>query len=304
MTEVKSVSKRQRLKCIFVGSQGLRALWSVLIFFGLVGALVTGSTAVLQHFHLMPEESWAVIKLIPTLAMKGLAVVILAVATLLAALISRRTLTQLGFGLRNGILRFLQGGLTGLVMMSALVGALYLCHAIVIDKIALHGLDALTRGLEWGLVFLFVGLAEELNFRGFLQQTIARGLNFRVAALATGILFVAAHADIPGETPIGLGMILAFALMASYSVWRTGAIWWAVGYHAAWDWAETYVYGVANSGRGSAAPLMLSHANGPAWLSGGAAGPEGSVFVLATYVLSVAVLMKIRKPDENLGIKG
>jgi membrane protease YdiL (CAAX protease family) len=143
-----------------------------------------------------------------------------------------------------------------------------------------------------------------LNFRGFLQQTIGRGLNFRVASLATGVLFVSAHADIPGETPIGLGMILAFALLASYSVWRTGAIWWAVGYHAAWDWAETYVYGVADSGRGSSSALMLSHANGPAWLSGGAAGPEGSVFALAALMLSAAALMTIRKPDENLGLKG
>jgi hypothetical protein len=58
---------------------------------------------------------------------------------------------------------------------------------------------------------------------------------------------------------------------------RTGNLWFAVGFHAAWDWGETYFYSVPDSGMVARGHLLSSSMQGPLWLSGGSVGPEGSV---------------------------
>jgi len=73
-------------------------------------------------------------------------------------------------------------------------------------------------------------------------------------------------------------------------VWRTGALWWALGYHAAWDWAQSFLFGVADSGLMTPGALMSAHPAGPAWLSGGATGPEGSALMFAIVAASVGLI--------------
>ena len=73
--------------------------------------------------------------------------------------------------------------------------------------------------------------------------------------------------------------------MFAFSLWRTGSLWWAIGLHAAWDWAQSFLFGVADSGGISTHRLLSTHPVGPAWLSGGATGPEGSIFVLLVMLL-------------------
>jgi hypothetical protein len=78
--------------------------------------------------------------------------------------------------------------------------------------------------------------------------------------------------------------------MLSYVIWRTGSLAMAFGVHAAWDWAQSFFYGTADSGLHSQGYLLSSHSSGSAWLSGGTAGPEGSVFAIpVTVLVAVAV---------------
>ncbi len=58
----------------------------------------------------------------------------------------------------------------------------------------------------------------------------------------------------------------------------------AVGMHAGWDWAQSYFYGVPDSGTLTTGHLLNSDYHGPEWLSGGSAGPEGSVLVLVLLI--------------------
>jgi hypothetical protein len=62
-----------------------------------------------------------------------------------------------------------------------------------------------------------------------------------------------------------------------------------IGLHMAFDWGETYFYGVANSGHALPGHLLNSSSSGPAWLSGGTVGPEGSV--LCTLLIVVVWLI-------------
>jgi len=70
---------------------------------------------------------------------------------------------------------------------------------------------------------------------------------------------------------------------------RTGNLWFAVGFHAAWDWGETYLYSVPDSGLSVPGQLMKPSFQGKDWLTGGSVGPEGSVFVFV--VIAVLALL-------------
>ena len=94
----------------------------------------------------------------------------------------------------------------------------------------------------------------------------------------------------PGESPVGLVGVGAASLIFCLSLWYTGSLWWAVGFHAAWDWGQSYFYGTADSGLVAQGHLFREHPVGrPLW-SGGATGPEGSVIVLPL-LLVIALLM-------------
>jgi hypothetical protein len=49
----------------------------------------------------------------------------------------------------------------------------------------------------------------------------------------------------------------------------------------AWDWGESYLYSVPDSGAVLPGHLLSSRFHGPEWLTGGSVGPEGSYFVFA-----------------------
>jgi len=144
----------------------------------------------------------------------------------------------------------------------------------------LHGGAILAYGAIWGLVFLLVGLAEEGMLRGYLQYTLTRGLNFFWAAVILSIAFGAIHSRNPGESPFGLFGAMIIALIFCFSLWLTGSLWWAVGIHAAWDWMQSFVLGVPDSGLRVQGHLLASHPAGAALWSGGTTGPEGSLYSL------------------------
>ncbi len=288
---------------IFIGSKGLRAGWGVLLFIAVFAALGFGVVMLAKALHIAAPGAD---DMTPTtvLAGEGIQAGLVVVATLITALIERRPLSQIGLGTTNAVPRFLQGLLLGFVALSAVIGVLWLCHAFVFDGIALHGKDIWIYGVEWLGAFLLVGINEEFMFRVYLQQTLARGLNYTVAAVIMGVLFFIAHMGNGGETPIGLGEVFSAGVLLSVAIWRTGTVWWSIGFHAAWDWAQSYVYGVADSGLVSKGALMASHPMGPAWLSGGTTGPEGSIVsIIVTLVAAILIWFMAPKQDVKLRIR-
>src|SRR5208282_1390693 len=104
------------------------------------------------------------------------------------------------------------------------------------------------------------------------------------------ILFGLGHGKNPGESPIGLLGAGLVSLVFCFSLWRTGSLWWAIGFHASWDWAQSFLYGVADSGWMAEHHLLATHPVGKPILSGGATGPEGSIFVLVILGLITLII--------------
>ena len=126
-------------------------------------------------------------------------------------------------------------------MLSAIVLCLRLSAHFQIDSIALTGGALFRYALGWAAVFLAVSISEEMAFRGYWLFTFARRLRFWPAALFTSVIFGVAHLGNPGENFLGILQVVVTGLLFCLMIRRTGTLWFALGYHAAWDWAETFL---------------------------------------------------------------
>ena len=297
---------------ILFGADGLRAGWGLLLFFLLIYLVQHGINGGFTYFHhLNPDEmrlQHTVRTPGKTMIIDGVPFLAVAVVTFLMSLVERRPFRAYGVGATVGAGRqFLAGLFWGFVLLSLLVLSLWGLHYLVFDGRALSGFRILKFGVEWALAFLCVGLFEESISRGYLQFTIARGIagplhftrvapysraiGFWITAILSSYLFGSGHSLNVGESPIGLISAGLIGFVYTLSLWRTGSLWWAIGMHAAWDWSQSFVYGVADSGHMVAPTLFRSHPQGSTLMSGGLTGPEGSVLCLAVIAISAVVVL-------------
>lgn len=233
-------------------------------------------------------------------ALLGHAVLLAAFAlipTAIMILSTRAPYRHSGWSPVRGLSRFGVGVLIGAGAMAAIAAVLSLTGAarIQFGAGALAGAPALV--VIWAFVWIVQSAHEEAFSRGYGLVKITRALGFWPAAVLSSIAFAASHANIAGETPIGLFNAALVGLALAYTLLRTGSLWLALGFHASWNFMQSSVFGLANSGSASQEAVAQSIVTGPLWLTGGSAGPEGGVLAtLAALVLfAVARLAPVRR---------
>jgi membrane protease YdiL (CAAX protease family) len=126
-----------------------------------------------------------------------------------------------------------------------------------------------------------------------LQLRHSESAGFWQAAWLTSTFFGYVHTFNKGETWIGIFSAAAIGFIFCVSVRLTGSAWWAIGFHAAWDWAQTYFYGTADSGFQPKGHFLSTSPSGAVLWSGGTDGPEGSVLVIPTVLLVLVVMIAV-----------
>jgi membrane protease YdiL (CAAX protease family) len=217
----------------------------------------------------------------------------------------------------GGWLRF--GAASQSAAQAAAIGALWAIAFLLVGSVEeglfrCYALSTLTRGINfwWALaaqvaICLYLALNGGGNGAwgvyaaaaiGFfpclaLHQRAAARSAFWQAAWVTSTFFGFYHTSNSGENWIGIFAASFMGFVFCLSVRLTGSAWWAIGCHAAWDWAETFFYGAADSGlQGQGHFLSANPAGNPLW-SGGADGPEGSLLVLGVILLLLLFLLAL-----------
>jgi membrane protease YdiL (CAAX protease family) len=194
-----------------------------------------------------------------------------------------------GWG-RSGRWRHLGIGVAaGMGLMATLLLAMSLLGAYSFGTVALSASKAIEYGTTYMIVFTLTAVSEEGALRGYGLVQLSRAISFWPAAIVMSALFLALHLSHKNETPIGLAQVGLVGLILAYSFRRSGALWFALGFHASWDYAQSFVFGVPDSGTSLRGALLHAAFHGPSWLTGGSAGPEGSVLVLP--ILAVLALV-------------
>ncbi len=227
-----------------------------------------------------------------TIGFEALSFAVILLVSWIMSRIEDRNFGQYGLGGNARRWPQLAHGLVcGFAFLSLLILGLWLGHWITFNGILLHSPGAvLGNGILWLLAFTCVGFFEEFTFRGYLQYTLARGIGFGaigffLAAALFNFGFGFAHHSNPGESPVGLWTAGLIGFVFCISLWYTRSLWWAIGFHATWDWGESYFYGTADSGGVSQGRLFDTHPHGSTLMSGGATGPEGSVMCIGIIAL-------------------
>lgn len=273
-----------------MGPDGIRAGWSILLFIALTFAIgFVCLVALRQYAHRFgppPGPETVAGALLSDL----LTIVPILGATAIMGRIEGRSTLDYGLRDRHWLRRFAAGAAWGFVLISFLIGLLRLTGHLAFDGQLIHGRMILTDALLLGVVFLLVGVTEEVTFRGYLQYTAARGIGFWLAAVLLSAVFGSVHLFNPGEHPFGAFAAGFAGFIFCYPLYRLGSLWWSIGAHFAWDWGQSYFYGVPDSGLMFPGHLQATHPIGPDWLSGGTVGPEGSIFVILAFGLVVPII--------------
>ena len=264
-------------------SPPLRLVWTV--------ALFIGANAVLDRLGLGSAPA-------TVLFVTRNAVVALGVFWVSVQLLEGKRLREAGLEPGRAPRELAMGFGLGAATLSAIIGLLAVLGAYRIQ--GLWPLDPGTSRAGWFaltvLGLFLVGLAEEVRDRGILFRLLEQNLGTWVAMGLSALLFGFSHWKNPGAT-LWSSLAIAFegGVLVAALYAATRSLWLPIGVHWAWNLFEGPVFGAAISGN-SVGALARGELSGPAWLTGGAFGPEAGIPALvvggAAGVLAVVWMVR------------
>ncbi|PYU25505.1 MAG: hypothetical protein DMG32_12100 [Acidobacteria bacterium] len=289
-----SGSRSFLLESIFLGPHGVRAGWRAAFYAALFFLFLSTAAMAGGRLHIAAFAPGGPITPAVLATQEGLAALCAIAAALILGSLERRRFPDYGMPLTQAFGKnFWLGLLWGIVAISALMLVIRMLGGYSFGTVDLPPSDAARYALEWFAAFFLVGVYEEFFFRGYLQFTLTSGMGFWPAALLLSCAFGAVHWRNPGEGPVGVLSVFVTGMFLCFTLRRTGTLWFAIGFHAAYDFGETYLYSVPDSGIVMPGHLLASSFHGPAWLTGGTVGPEGSAFDFVVMAILFVVFDRV-----------
>ena len=203
------------------------------------------------------------------------------------ALYERRRVDSYGLAINRAFSReTLEGAIGGIAMAAFVAAGMIVLGGMHIRGLALAGSALVGFALAWLGTNICVGIAEEFWFRSYFQQTLWKAIGFWPSAIVIALIFAAIHYFFKqGENVWDVITLVSLSLLLSYSMLRTGALWFAVGFHIAFDYMQLFVIGTPNGGNIPVGRLLNVRFTGPAWLTGGVLGTEASFLMYPAIAL-------------------
>ena len=175
------------------------------------------------------------------------------------------------------------GGIIACVLPVALIGGLLVSFSGSMGD----ALGALVVDL---LVLAAATLLDEVLFRGYAYQRLIDATGPVLATILMAVGFTLARSSASSGASMLSTLLLGFLLAMAYL--RTRALWVGWGLHFAWSAGTAVLFGLPVSGLTDFSPMISTYTDGPAWLTGGGYGPEGSA--IASIVLLVLLVVLAR----------
>ena len=201
---------------------------------------------------------------------------------LMVRLLERRKLGE--FAPRKAALHSLTGWLTGMAILLAAAAVLALP-----GYFSVHGTNPEAPLLAPLLVLgIGAGVGEEIITRGVLFRVVEECFGTWFALLFSAALFGLGHIANPNASAwMALAIAVEAGLLLGMAFAWTRSLWFVIALHAAWNFTQGPLLGIPVSGI-AVTGLLDSTLQGPAVLSGGRFGAEGS---LLTVIICVALAL-------------
>ena len=136
-------------------------------------------------------------------------------------------------------------------------------------------------------------LIEELLFRLLLLRLLERSFGTAWALAISSLVFGLAHLGNAGATPlIGIMVGVEAGLLLGAAYLLTRRLWLCAALHLAWNFVQGAVFSIAVSGH-SGDGWLRGSLRGPAWLTGGAFGAEGSIASVVLCLAATGLLLML-----------
>lgn len=286
----------------------LNAFWMFLLFVVVSQILENGIGFILVtgHFVDPTDRTWTPDKFI---WWEATSFVIAIVASLAVCWLQRRKLRELGFAGNGALRQVLWGSLVGLVAPTLLIAVIAACGGFSFGTLAMSGQKLVLYTLGWFAAFVGVGLGEEAGFRATPQITLGEAIGPWPAAIVLSTIFALVHYFLkPGENLADALSVGLLGLFMAFTVIRSGSIWFAVGFHALFDYAALFLYGAPNSGNEGkpiATKLLTGTYQGDPRITGGHLGIEASWLIFpiiaALFLGYHLATRKVKSSSTELG---
>ena len=211
------------------------------------------------------------------------------IATVVTIAIVERGKWDIGLAPRFALRELGSGALFGALLIGA-------CALLIVITTGVRHEPG--RGFPWFelvAVFIPAALHEELLFRGYAFQKLLHWN--RIVALAfVALVFAALHAGNHAVTTLALANIFLGGILLGLAYERHLRLWFPIGLHLAWNLVSGPILGHEVSGFTSMATVLVEIDRGADWLTGGAFGIEGSVWMTATELAGIALLWNQVRP--------
>jgi CAAX protease family protein len=278
MSVLEEPARKSRIRRIFDN----RVVRLVVLFVAVVLADGAGQAALVNLPPLVPEASRDAVAILLPLAA---ALAVLAVYGLLVRLIEHRGAREIAPAKAPAGL--IGGALIGVALFGIVMAILL---GIGVAHVAATPGQSLTAA---GTMAVMAAVGEELIVRGVLFRIVEEMFGSLVALVVSAAVFGAAHLANPGAAlSAGIAIMLEAGLLLAVCYMLTRDLWLAIGLHFGWNFTEGGIFGAAVSG-GQFKGLTHTTLTGPALLTGGAFGAEGSVVAVGACMLAAAVLFAL-----------
>ena len=279
---------KHTVKQVFVASDGgLRSIWRATIYYTVgtfvVFPLLDGLFALLKRSLHLGQEL--------TAGNVGVGELRNFVNALLCtggfALYERRRIDSYGLPINRAFgWQTFEGAAAGIILAAAVALGMITLGGMQIKGLAGSGRALIVSAFAWLGANICVGIAEEFWFRSYFQQTLWKSIGFWPASAVIALIFAAEHYFFKtGENVWDVITLISLSLLLSYSMLRTGTLWFAVGFHIAFDYMQLFVIGTPNGARFPVGRLLDVRFDGPAWLTGGVLGTEASFLMYPAIAL-------------------
>lgn len=144
------------------------------------------------------------------------------------------------------------------------------------------------------ILFIFVGINEEMFARGYCFTVLKQSTNKFIALIVSSIIFAAMHSLNSGISLLSYVNLFLFALLAMYMTIKSGNLWLSIGLHITWNYFEGNVFGFLVSGN-EANGIYNVRNTADNMINGGQFGPEGGLIVTLVLILCFLYIWKFYK---------
>jgi membrane protease YdiL (CAAX protease family) len=277
----------------------VRSLWRLAALMVLMG----GAGVAIRASGLLPERGTRVFDVVAGTVQ---VLVVLAAVWLVGRFLDRRRFRDFGFSLDRRWWEDLGFGLLlGALLMTAVFVAEWSLGWVRVSGVfrtTVPGEPFPRAILLPALLFLGVGLLEELLARGYLLRNVAEGLAFRrlggargglvLACLISSALFALGHADNPNATWVSAVNIFFAGILLALGLMITGELAIPIGLHITWNFFQASVFGFPVSGVSRfRTTVIATEQSGPEVWTGGPFGPEAGLIGLLAMALGALLIV-------------